>query len=200
MWRERSQQQRRVSSLDRGWEEGSWCIKSSFALPPGTWCIGPSPLASKAAAATAVPVGGFHFGCWYVVHYRKNPLIRWIHQLVSSGGLILLSLNYQHKGTKTTVTLLAHMSHHHCWCATLALCHHHHQDEDKWSSQMPQCAPSATWLHKNFTHATFIKEDLLPISPYLKPKSGTMMYLGDKQWQMNFGTKIESHFLERSRI
>ena len=83
-------------------------------------------------------LGGFHFGCWYVVHYGKNPLIRWIHQLVSSGGLILLSLNYQHKGTKTTVTLLAHMSHQPMMRSTLAyysLSSPSHQD--KWSSQMP---------------------------------------------------------------
>ena len=86
-------------------------------------------------------LGGFHFGCWYVVHYGKNPLIRWIHQLVSSGGLILLSLNYQHKGTKTTVTLLAHMSHHHCWCwsaaTPLLLLYHHQEQDDKWSTHPP---------------------------------------------------------------
>ena len=57
---------------------------------------------------------------------EEDPLIRWIHQLVSSGGLILLSLNYQYKGTKTTVTLLAHMSHHH---------HHHslHHQQNPWN-------------------------------------------------------------------
>ena len=82
-------------------------------------------------------LGGFHFGCWYVVHYGKNPLIRWIHQLVSSGGLILLSLNYQHKGTKTTVTLLAHMSHHLMMRSTLAYSLSSSSHQDKWSSQMP---------------------------------------------------------------
>ena len=82
-------------------------------------------------------LGGFHFGCWYVVHYGKNPLIRWIHQLVSSGGLILLSLNYQHKGTKTTVTLLAHMSHQPMMRSTLAYSLSSSSHQDKWSSQMP---------------------------------------------------------------
>ena len=90
-------------------------------------------------------------------HYRKNPLIRWIHQLVSSGGLILLSLNYQHKGTKTTVTLLAHMSHHHCWCWSAAtLASSLSSSGTGWQMVYPSSAPSATWLHKNFTHATFI--------------------------------------------
>ena len=117
-------------------------------------------------------LGGFHFGCWYVVHYGKNPLIRWIHQLVSSGGLILLSLNYQHKGTKTTVTLLAHMSHHPMMRSTLAYSlSSSSPTRTNGLLRCPLCAPSATWLHKNFTHATFTKEDLRTISQistYLK--------------------------------
>ena len=80
---------------------------------------------------------------------EEDPLIRWIHQLVSSGGLILLSLNYQHKGTKTTVTLLAHMSHHPLRLPLPSLA-----PSSSRLLLIMRClpAPSATWLRKRISH------------------------------------------------